>query len=849
MSNCISRLVQYVNTSLDGYCDKDEMDVVCASISVLYAIKKLAQAKNTICFDYHGKEYDRVKSLFGDLVSCYDYYISKLAPEKLTQLNNLIDDILTGNPADSNMVSWIYQQLKGSLAKEALKKIGSDKNKLTGTDMLVQTQFFTDNYMVKYLVDKVFEIQKDNLPNVVFIDPACGGGNFLTYIYKKLLDWYEAHTKYDINTINSLILSKNIVGYDLDANLSKIAALSLYICCRLRTGLTDITDIFVYGGIKDDVRGFLTQNVKSNDIAGMDISQLLSHIREQKAPIVYITNPPFMGKRDMDLRLKEYLLNYYPSSKGDLCFSFMEQVMQCMRSQDLFAAVTQNGWLALSTLKGFRKKLLDNFFLDTCVDMGANAFENINGEKTNIVLSVITGKSQQHCKDSTFVNLRGKNLAEKKSLLSNGQYKEYFVNMDIFRSNANYEFCYQLGNDIEQIKSMPLYGDYSKCMQGSSTGDNKTMVKYIWETNEPGWKLASKGGGYSKWGGLNYYRVKWGANGELLKSNKGSALRNPNEIENTALVYSDTGTLGLSTRYRIEGQVFIASGPGIKVLKGNPLCHQAFLNSKISTYFLKILNPKFTVSAGYISKIPVADSLLEDKFLALSAEKCIFLKQEYLSRKLPNYEFAHDNYAEILDVESYIEDAIIKDIFNQYRRYIYEQEIDKYILEKYQLSDVQKAEYDKMMGSNISYTGRMLNLRKIDKMLASTMNESCQSVSRKLNGFIVGTENCIDMISYMYSLPPKDVTRYLLYNASYLSITKKLYMRDLVHKIILKVSNITILSEVHVDSHLSIDVVLDRIKEHYPVLFKQLQISSELIKDILDNVHNKCFFNKPILQL
>ena len=849
MSNCINKLVQYVNTSLDGYCNKDEMDVVCAFISVLYAIKRLTRANNSICFDYHGIEYDRVKSHFGDLVSCYDYYINRLSPEKIAQLDYLIDDILTGNPADSNMVSWIYQQLKSNLAKEALKKIGSDKNKLTGTDMLVQTQFFTDNYMVRYLVDKVFEMQKDNLSNVVFIDPACGGGNFLTYIYKKLLDWYKNHTKYDINTINTLILSKNIVGYDLDTNLSKIAALSLYTCSRLRTGLVDTNDIFIYGGIQNDVKGFLTQNVKTNIIAGKDLPQLMSQIRKQQASIVYITNPPFMGKRDMDPQLKDYLQHYFPSSKGDLCFSFMEQVMQCMRPQDVFAAVTQNGWLALSTLKNFRKKLLDKFFLDTCVDMGANAFENINGEKTNIVLSIITGRNLHQCQESIFINLRGNNLTEKRTLLSTGEYAVYSVNTDLFKQNANYEFCYQFGNDIEHFKSMPVYGDFSKCMQGSSTGDNKTMVKYIWETNEPGWTLASKGGGYSKWGGLNYYRVKWGKAGELLKNNKGSALRNPNEIENTALVYSDTGTLGLSIRCRLKGQVFIASGPGIKVLKGNPLCHQAFLNSKISTYFIKILNPKFTVSAGYISKIPIADGILDDKFLALSAEKCICLKQVYLTRKLPNYEFAHDNYEEILNVESYIEKAIRQDIFNQYRRYIYEQEADKYILEKYQLSDSQKSEYDKMMGSNILYTGSLLNLRKIDKMLASTMNEGCQSISRKLNGFIVGTENCIDMISYMYSLPPKDITRYLLSNASRLSITKQLYVRDLIHKIILKVSDITCLADVHVDEKLSVDVILDRIKEKYPLLFKQLHISHELIKDILDNVHNKCFFSKPILKL
>ena len=36
MSNQINRLVQYVNKSLDGYSDKDALDVICASVAVLY---------------------------------------------------------------------------------------------------------------------------------------------------------------------------------------------------------------------------------------------------------------------------------------------------------------------------------------------------------------------------------------------------------------------------------------------------------------------------------------------------------------------------------------------------------------------------------------------------------------------------------------------------------------------------------------------------------------------------------------------------------------------------------------------------------------------------------------------
>lgn len=849
MSSQINKLVQYVNKSLDGYSDKNTMDVVCASVAVLYAIRKLSGGRHYVSESNTDTNYDRIKSHFSTLAKCYEHYMDGLSEEQQYQLNILIDDILDNEVDSDNMVSWIYQQLKSCLAKDALGKIGKDSNKLRGADLLMQTQFFTDYYMVKFLVDKVFAMLENQLPNVVFVDPACGGGNFLTYIYTKLFEWYKQHTNYDAPTINEFILQNNIVGYDLDGTLSQIAGLSLYMCGRLRYSYPITADINVYGGISDDLKGFLTKTIKSNIIGGKNVSELLAKIQEQKAPIVYITNPPFMGKRDMDIEMKEYLQAYYPNSKGDLCFSFMEQIMRIMRKQDLCVTVSQNGWMTLSSLKKFRKVLLDKFFLHTCIDMGTNAFENISGEKTNIVLSIITGKSYEPAKESVFVNLRGCKIDKKREILASGKYNVYNVNTEKFKSNPNYEFLYQLGDDIDQFRSMHLYSEYSKCMQGSSTGDNKTMVKYIWETIEPGWVLASKGGGYSKWCGLNLFKVKWGKHGELLKNNKGSALRNPNEMEKTPIVYSDTGTLGLSTRTRLHDQVFIASGPGIKVLKGNAMCHLAFLNSKIATYFLKVLNPKFTVSAGYIGMIPVAEGILDNPYLAILASKCISLKHEYLSSKLPNYEFVHDDYMSILDVDSYVESRIRADIFNQFRRYVYEQEIDNYILGKYELSDTQLSEYYKMMGGNITYQGKMLNLRRIDKLIVSTLNDSCMSVSRKLNGFIIGTENQIDMISYMYSLPPKDIVRFIISNVEFLTETKKVYKRDLIHKLILKVANVESLSHVNYSGIPCVETVIMNLNEKYSSLFEQLHLSCDIIKEVIKDTHVKCFNNKPILQI
>jgi hypothetical protein len=50
---------------------------------------------------------------------------------------------------------------------------------------------------------------------------------------------------------------------------------------------------------------------------------------------------------------------------------------------------------------------------------------------------------------------------------------------------------------------------------------------------------------------------------------------------------------------------------------------------------------EITISAGYISKIPVAKNILDSKFIAEKSKECLELKEKYLQRKLPNFEFQH----------------------------------------------------------------------------------------------------------------------------------------------------------------------------------------------------------------
>lgn len=184
------------------------------------------------------------------------------------------------------------------------------------------------------------------------------------------------------------------------------------------------------------------------------------------------------------------------------------------------------------------------------------------------------------------------------------------------------------------------YRNVAVPMQGTSTGNAKELVGYFWKHfGETGWVAVSNGGGYCRWQGLNDSVVKWGKEGEYIKSQKGSALRNVKYFGDTQMVFSDTGTAGLNVRVLLDNQIFIASGPGIRVVEGNEYAHLAFLNSRIAAYYVRMMSPKLTIAGGYIGQIPVNDNIYSSVVLEKEARLCVELKRKMLSTRPNNIEY------------------------------------------------------------------------------------------------------------------------------------------------------------------------------------------------------------------
>ena len=831
-------------------------------ISVIIACLSLRKHKsrngkmNITYHNYNSEfkdEIQLIKQRFPELIKVFNNTESKLKEKPIIQAERLkfvfyeLDDDL------DDLISWSYQFMKKGLEKSAFRKIGKDKAKIQDADLLFTTQFFTDKYMVKYLVDESLNsLGIKNIEKVVIIDCASGGGNFLNYSFERLYSLYrKTKPNWSDQKIVDFILNNAIVGYDLDCNLSKVASLSLFVKACSYAVPSKTTQIKVYGGELGDKLGFLNPNVTSNSINKTTFKSQLEKINKEKKIKVFVTNPPFMGKRDMDISLKNYLLTTYPQSKGDLCVSFIQRIIQVMNDKDVLGAVSQNNWMHLSSLTEFRKTFLEKQTLKECVDLGSNAFEDINGEKTNVSLCII-GNSER--KASRFYNLKFKSLTEKRSaVIQRNILKEltFELNQSQFLKNSNLEFNYQLEHRFENIQKLSLYSQFAKPMQGTSTGNNAEFVKYAWEVNgNPDWKLVSKGGGFSKWAGLNYYKVLWGENAEIIRANKGSALRNIDKIPSTQLVYSDTGTLGLNVRVLKDNQVFIASGPGIQVLKGDKNAHLAFLNSRVATFLLKLINPKFTISAGYISKIPVAQNILDSKYIAQKSKKCLELKEKYLQKKLPNFEFQYYDYTTIKDIDLFIENSIMEDIESDYQRLYLESKIELEIRTQYNFNPKELAEIKSVVGESPFFNKNQsikIHADRLDFLLSSSINLNCLSTSRAINGYSVGSESVLENLSYKLDVNPKAIYDLIKKYVSLLHITKAKYFNDLLHKVILNELGVKQISIYKFDV-LNVYVVVDKIKSKYVFLKHQTDLTQRIFS-ILNNHHKISFFNKPLISV
>ncbi len=390
------------------------------------------------------------------------------------------------------------------------------------------------------------------------------------------------------------------------------------------------------------------------------------------------------------------------------------------------------------------------------------------------------------------------------------------------------------------------YKDIAVPMQGTSTGNAKELVGYFWEHfGEDDWINVSNGGGYCKWQGLNDRIVRWGKNGEYIKDQKGSALRNVKYFPETQMVFSDTGTAGLNVRILLDNQIFIASGPGIRITDGNKYAHLALLNSRLASYCVRMMSPKLTIAAGYIGQIPITKNIGSSVVLEKDARLCVELKQKLLSTRPNNLEYSSKFLNMIpreLNKAAWV--MFNEDLTNELLKLQIESKIDSYIFKEYGLSDDDQEQLEKTVGKcayHITGTAS-IDLIKLDKYMDKLLDASCCLKRTKVSGNSLGCDGIVEYLSKDLRVNPEDIVKKIQENPYTMETILDKYKKMILHDVVLDYLGYNTHSGISVER-----CVLDDVSVFLKSKFEDEIDYKAWIQIEFNRIHSEIFKGRPYL--
>ncbi len=519
------------------------------------------------------------------------------------------------------------------------------------------------------------------------IDPCMGSGHILVYAFDVLMQIYESYG-YSQRDAAKSIVENNIYGLDIDDRAFQLAYFAIMMKARsynrrfltlgiepnlcaiqesngiqydkdmgefllseehretLRYLLHTFVDAKEYGSIlnveKRDYDGFLkawelaAEQTVSNVVMLLwynEWNQIVPVLARQAKILsqkydVAVTNPPYMGISNGNVKLNEFVKKNYPDSKSDLFAVFIERCGQMIKENRYQAMITQHAWMFLSSFEKLRAKLQ---MVDTVnmAHLGARAFEEIGGEVVQTA-SFVMRKSHIAEYKGTYCRLIEPTTQQGKEEMYLAGENRYTAAQDNFTKIPGSPVAYWASSRLFSAFAQSCFiGDLAEPRVGMATANNDRFIRLWYEVffmkiglgyesrekavnSKRKWFPFAKGGEFRKWYGNNDYVVNWENDGfeiQNFKDEKTGRIRSHNYnldyIFQSALTWTVIGSTSTSFRFCPIGFLYSNSGYGMffedETVKYEML---GFLNTKVVMKILNVLSPTIGFESGYLRKIP-----------------------------------------------------------------------------------------------------------------------------------------------------------------------------------------------------------------------------------------------------
>jgi len=347
---------------------------------------------------------------------------------------------------------------------------------------------------------------------------------------------------------------------------------------------------------------------------------------------VVVANPPYMGSKGMNAELKDFAKDAYPDSKSDLCTMFIERNLDLVMPKGVVGMITMMSWMFLSSFAKLRMRILDKETIETMAHLGARAFDTIGGEVVSTSAFTLKREAAPDYRGQYFRLIDGNSEAEKAQMLvdalpTNHQpltTNHYSASAADFKKIPGAPIAYWVSNGIRWLftESASLESKFERITKGIFTGDNKRFLRYWYEVSQDrgGWRRYNKAGGARKWYGLAGHVLDWRENGKTLSDYHGAGLGAMSYYGKPHICWSGLTSAAPTFRDDDDAVWFDDVAPAIvdDGVDKNILC---FLNSRLTSVLLGILNPTMHYQIGDVKRLPSPD--LSDARLAVIRKTCV----------------------------------------------------------------------------------------------------------------------------------------------------------------------------------------------------------------------------------
>lgn len=652
-----------------------------------------------------------IPQVFGGITDYIDLLIPDNLLLDSGYITKLLKTLKEEDFKEVEIIGWLYQYYISEKKDEIFDSLKNnkkiEKNDIPAATQLFTpdwiVKYLVENTLGKYLKNKEElnyyvssdeKIEENDIEKITFIDPCCGSGHILVYAFEIFYKIYmeKGFTK---EVAVEKILANNLYGIDIDYRAVQLTILTL--CLRAREydknifnkdiiKKMNIITIYDSNNISSELIGYnipekykeandyivttfknasqygslikcsdnydydnFYKDINIDNFIGLDYYNMLikqAKILSNKYSVV-CTNPPYMGRKNMNECLSDFLSTYYPNNKSEMYTAFIERCNEFTQKNGYQAMITIHTWMFIASYESTRKYILNGNTIVNMLHTGPATFPELSS--FNVLATAFCLKKAQEDIESTFIRLVDYyNPIEK--INNFGNKKLYYK----IRQSKLYEipgtpFIYWISDKLRKafIENKQL-GEYYPPKQGLATADNNKFLRMWYEVcienikfnckscsetkNSPKkWYPYNKGGDYRKWYGNNECVVNWENDGYEIRNFTDGGKKIKSRPQNTqyyfnkGITWSLFGFENFGVRYKDYGFIFDVSGSSMFPDSENIYYVIGYLCSNIAFKFLSLLAPTVNFQIGNIASLPykeISDKSIINTLVKRNIEIC-----------------------------------------------------------------------------------------------------------------------------------------------------------------------------------------------------------------------------------